>query len=197
MPDGCDPDGKGIFYLKVNTMIHVAENVVYCLKNKVNNKLYIGSSSNYKQRKISHLESLMNKCHHNPILQKDFNEFGKENFVFEILKQGFKTVEKMLEHEYYLINNSSNIYNVLKVNYNGVGLRKSKTAVYQMKNQQMSVIIVSKNKKDVDPTKNLSKKKATKWRKDQSQLKRYDQAAKERAIQNQSKPTFKRIQRAV
>jgi len=165
------------------------ENVVYCLKNKINNKLYIGSSSNYKQRKISHLESLLNKSHHNPILQKDFNQYGKENFIFEILKNGFKTIEKMIEYEYYLINNTSNIYNILKLNYNGIGIKKSKTAVYQMKKQDMSLVVVSKIKKDSDPTRNMSKKKAAKWLFDQAQLKRYDLAVKERIKSNQNKPT--------
>ena len=170
----------------------ITENIVYCIKNKVSDKLYIGSSSNYKYRKICHLEMLMNNSHHNPILQRDFNKLGKENFIFEILKDNFKTTGKMLEYEYSLINNSSNIYNVLKVNFNDVGVKSSKVKVYQMKSQSMSLVVVNKNKIEQSPTIGMSKNKAIQFRRNQAVLKAYDQQFKDRIKARGDSPIYKR-----
>lgn len=58
---------------------------VYRIINKSNNNCYIGSSNNLKQRYNSHLNRLIknkNKC---SILQRAFNKYGQNNFIFQVI----------------------------------------------------------------------------------------------------------------
>ena len=59
---------------------------VYKITNLINNKFYVGSSINLKQRKHAHFYSLKLGKHKSPYLQNAFNKYGIENFVFEVIK---------------------------------------------------------------------------------------------------------------
>lgn len=70
---------------------------IYLIKNKINNKLYIGKSMNLLKRKREHLNKLRNNKHENSKLQNAFNKYGEENFLFEILIKD----ESLSENELY------------------------------------------------------------------------------------------------
>jgi group I intron endonuclease len=59
---------------------------IYQIKNIVNKKAYIGSSSNVTLRWNQHLENLNYNIHENYKLQEDFNKHGISAFVFSILE---------------------------------------------------------------------------------------------------------------
>lgn len=59
---------------------------VYCIKNKINSKLYIGSSNNIDVRISTHFRNLKENKHHNQVLQNSYNKYGKHNFTYEILE---------------------------------------------------------------------------------------------------------------
>jgi len=60
---------------------------VYAIKNTVNGKMYIGSTKrSFHSRKTRHLGGLLMNNHFNNHLQKAFNKYGIESFVFEILE---------------------------------------------------------------------------------------------------------------
>jgi group I intron endonuclease len=59
---------------------------VFQVKNTANGKVFLGSSLNLEGPLNSHRFTLSNGSNRNEALQKDWNEFGKENFVFEILE---------------------------------------------------------------------------------------------------------------
>lgn len=59
---------------------------IYKITNKINNKVYIGQSNNIKERIKVHKSSLRGGYHHNSYLQRSWNKYGEENFVFEILE---------------------------------------------------------------------------------------------------------------
>lgn len=59
---------------------------IYCIKNLVNNKIYIGSTKrSFATRKTRHLRLLRNNTHYNEHLQNAWNYYKEENFSFEVL----------------------------------------------------------------------------------------------------------------
>jgi group I intron endonuclease len=60
---------------------------VYQIVNLKNEKVFIGSSMNLDGIKNRNFFQLKLNGHPNKALQKDWNEFGEENFEFEILEE--------------------------------------------------------------------------------------------------------------
>lgn len=68
--------------------------VIYQIKELKTNKIYIGSTLNYKNRRTKHISTLINKNHHNIYLQRLFNKHNDINFIeFSILEE-FKNSEE-------------------------------------------------------------------------------------------------------
>jgi len=59
---------------------------VYKLVNLVNGKVYIGSTTKLRQRRFSHLSKLRNGKHENRNIQNDWNEYGENNFNWEVIQ---------------------------------------------------------------------------------------------------------------
>ena len=57
---------------------------IYNIKNKINNKIYVGESFNIERRWREHIEDLNNNKHHSYKLQTDWNKYGENNFEFVI-----------------------------------------------------------------------------------------------------------------
>tara|TARA_R110001592_G_scaffold355160_1_gene655493 strand:+ start:86 stop:769 length:684 start_codon:yes stop_codon:yes gene_type:complete len=62
-------------------------NCVYCIKNLVNNKVYIGETIKGKLRWKKHLTDLRGNYHKNKLIQEDFDKYGEEAFEWTILKE--------------------------------------------------------------------------------------------------------------
>lgn len=58
---------------------------IYIITNTINKKQYIGSSTDIRIRWGNHLKGLKNNKHKNIALQSDYNKYGKDAFIFEIL----------------------------------------------------------------------------------------------------------------
>lgn len=89
---------------------------IYIIKNKVNNKVYVGQSKKLEQRYGGHLYRLEKKEHHNEILQRAFNKYGADNFEYNILEEVLND-NTLNEREKYWIDfyggiNCNNIYNL-------------------------------------------------------------------------------------
>ena len=63
---------------------------VYSITNLQNNKRYIGSSKNIESRWADHRRRLRKNTHHSIHLQRAWNEYGEQNFCFEILEECLK-----------------------------------------------------------------------------------------------------------
>jgi group I intron endonuclease len=96
---------------------------VYIIKNKINNKFYIGSSINIKKRFREHLSSLRNNSHHSKYLQNAFNKHKENNFTFEILEECDS--EFLILREQYFIDILSPVYNMAKIAGNTLGLKRT------------------------------------------------------------------------
>lgn len=59
---------------------------IYCIRNMVNNKKYIGSSIDINSRWSYHKKVLKINKHDNPYLQSSWNKYGKNNFDFSIVE---------------------------------------------------------------------------------------------------------------
>src|SRR3954468_10348317 len=60
---------------------------VFQIKNSANGKILLGSSLNLEGPLNSHRFMLKTGAHKNKALQQDWDEFGPDQFVFEILEQ--------------------------------------------------------------------------------------------------------------
>lgn len=59
---------------------------IYLIENLVSHKMYVGQTSDFKNRKSSHLSSLRRGKAANKHLQRSFNKYGEDNFDFRILE---------------------------------------------------------------------------------------------------------------
>ena len=60
---------------------------IYKIINTKTDKVYIGQSSAYLNRWHTHKSRLRNNKHDNPSLQEDYNTYGEEAFVFEVIEE--------------------------------------------------------------------------------------------------------------
>lgn len=73
---------------------------IYCIRNLINNKIYIGSSNNIYYRLRRHFSDLLKNRHGNPILQNSFNKYRAENFVVSIIEKIDKEILAHIEQCY-------------------------------------------------------------------------------------------------
>lgn len=74
---------------------------IYQIKNIVTGSVYIGSSSAVEERWRGHISKLKRGIHHSKRFQMDYNIYGKDSFVFEIIKESQESADKLrlLERE--------------------------------------------------------------------------------------------------
>lgn len=60
---------------------------IYKIENTINNKVYIGQSTDIDKRWKSHKESLRNNRHSNAHLQDSYNKYGSSIFIYSILEE--------------------------------------------------------------------------------------------------------------
>lgn len=79
------------------------EKVIYQIRNLINGKLYIGSTKNFKRRKKEHIRSMNSGKIHNSIIQRAWNKYGKDNFIFEIIDYVPEDIDMIWMEEQYVI----------------------------------------------------------------------------------------------
>lgn len=77
---------------------------IYCIKNIINNKIYIGSTCDFKRRKKRHLLQLRTNSHHSILLQRAYNKYGEDNFTFEVLEIITDKKELLKKEQEYIDN---------------------------------------------------------------------------------------------
>lgn len=75
---------------------------IYCIKNIITNKKYIGQSTDIFYRWSKHKYNLNNNCHPNAYLQSSWNKYGELNFTFNILERCKN--DELDDREIYWIN---------------------------------------------------------------------------------------------
>lgn len=89
---------------------------IYLITNLINKKVYVGQTLNSFQKRFwLHQWKLRNNCHDNKYLQKAYNKYKDENFVFSIIEVFYNDdIEKINEREKYWIS----YYRKLGLSYN-------------------------------------------------------------------------------
>ena len=59
---------------------------IYKIVNKINGKVYVGSSVHIERRWRKHKSELNTNKHHSQKLQRSYNKYGIDNFVYEIVE---------------------------------------------------------------------------------------------------------------
>lgn len=85
---------------------------VYTITNTVNGKVYVGSSTNLTTRNSQQVYLLRRNKHTNQPLQDDFNQYGEENFIYEIIERGEYTKQELLNREAHYFNFYQEKYNI-------------------------------------------------------------------------------------
>lgn len=121
-------------------MIDSKETGVYKIINLVNNKLYIGSSSNlkdgFKDRIRTHIRLLNRKTHPNKHLQSAWIKYGSDNFKFEIIEL-INDKGKIIEREqfwidFYRVTDPKIGYNKSPIANNQLGFKHSEESKKKM-----------------------------------------------------------------
>lgn len=102
---------------------------IYAIRNKINGKVYIGSSADIHHRWVSHRSGLNNNKHHAKHLQYSWNKNGEDAFSFEILETC--DLDKLVEREQYHIDLNKAVdndhgYNTCPAAGSTLGLKASK-----------------------------------------------------------------------
>jgi group I intron endonuclease len=111
---------------------------IYRITNKVNGKIYIGSAVNFSQRWGMHLHQLRKGSHHSVLLQRAFNKYGEDCFLFEKIilcaKEDLIFYEQIKIDEYKPYNPLVG-YNICTKAGSSMGVKMSDKNIKLMKNR--------------------------------------------------------------
>ena len=85
---------------------------IYKIINKINGKYYLGSTKNFRKRKLRHLNELRKGVHHNIHLQRAFVKYGEENFKFILIEKCTDIID--IEQGYLDTLDYTKCYNISK-----------------------------------------------------------------------------------
>jgi len=114
---------------------------VYIITNTINNKIYIGETTNLESRFIEHLRRLLSKRHVNEHLQNAVNLYGIDVFNFDVLEFCNSIDTKKREH-YWVTHlhalDKDKGYNIKPTDPNKVNLRSEETSrkIYKTKKKK-------------------------------------------------------------
>ncbi|PQJ13065.1 LuxR family transcriptional regulator [Flavipsychrobacter stenotrophus] len=72
---------------------------VFQIRNIINGKIWLSNSVNIKAAFNRNRTSLKFDSHQNQLLQNDWNEYGEDKFVFEILSELEEEVDKVMDYK--------------------------------------------------------------------------------------------------
>lgn len=117
-----------------NNVVDMNKSGIYCIRNSINGKLYIGSAVNFRLRWKGHRSLLNRNTHHGVFLQNAWNKYGSESFEFFIIEY-VEDKNMLIEREQYwldLFTVECEIYNTCKVAGNTLGFKHTKETLLKI-----------------------------------------------------------------
>jgi group I intron endonuclease len=114
---------------------------VYCIKCVVNQKFYIGSAVNYKNRWAEHKRRLTAGTHHCLHLQHAWNKYGKDVFEFCLIESVQK--ENLLSAEQRWINSywaDGVLFNSCQIAGSTIGRKHSQESKDKMRQSHIGIV---------------------------------------------------------
>ena len=103
---------------------------IYKITNIINNKCYVGSAKNIKQRWQKHKQFLRRKIHHSIALQRAWNKYKINNFQFDVVEY-VEDIKTLIQREQHYFDTLKPEYNTCKIaGYGGkLGIKSSKKEI--------------------------------------------------------------------
>lgn len=86
---------------------------IYLIQNVITGERYVGSSRDVYHRRNQHFSELQKGVHRNNRIQSSYNQYGKENFIFNVLEDVENKDDLVLREQYWL-DTINPEYNLLK-----------------------------------------------------------------------------------
>lgn len=111
---------------------------IYKIENQVNGRFYIGSAINIQKRWRYHIQDLHKGKHGNNYLQKAWDKYGTENFIFEVLEH-CEPLDLIRKEQHYLDNTSAceNGYNICPIAGSKLGTKMPPEAIRKSSEARM------------------------------------------------------------
>lgn len=100
---------------------------IYKIINLVNNKFYVGSTTNTRERFRTHRNRLRNNKHHASHLQAAWNKYGESSFVFHVIQQVPEGESLQAAEDVWLAEHVGQPYCYNKSRYSDTPMRGIKT----------------------------------------------------------------------
>ena len=120
------------------------ESGIYGIRNLVNGKIYVGSSNNTNKRIENHKYYLKKNNHPNDYLQRSYNKYGIENFLFYIIERC--SVENLLILENQYIENFQSLNEDFGYNLKIVNREVSNSKSSKLNRDKMSAAGIKRHK---------------------------------------------------
>lgn len=103
----------------------MAQNIscIYKIASKATGRFYIGSAKIFNLRKAGHLCDLRNNKHHSIFLQRNYNKYGQEDLVFEIVEE-VPDINNLIGREQYYIDLLKPHFNIAPKAGSTLGIKK-------------------------------------------------------------------------
>jgi len=99
---------------------------VYQIRNTENQKRYIGSATNLYKRCVYYIGDLRRETHANNYLQRAWDKYGSDVFVFEILEFVDDQTQLIVREQHYIDTTKKELqYNMCRVAGSSLGIRRS------------------------------------------------------------------------
>jgi len=141
---------------------------IYKITCLANNKIYIGSAVSLGSRKANHFKTLRDNCHRNVLLQRAYNKYGRNEFLFEVLEICDKNI--LILREQFYMDSLRPQFNIVKIAGSSAGRKVKKGTIdklikaFKLKRDTVAPKIIELYRQNVPKYKIAKMFKTTSWR---------------------------------